>query len=445
MALWQYPSSLTLSLPACPVQASVRIPGSKSITNRALLLAALASGESRLLGPLHSDDTHYMTQALRSLGARIDEENDGGLVVRGIDGTFAEPAAPLFIGNSGTTIRFLSAAAALAPQGSSVVLDGVQRMRERPIRDLLDGLAQLGVSTECTDGTDCPPVRVRGGGIAGGLCRLRGNVSSQYLSAILQAAPYAASDVEIEIIGDLVSKPYIDITQSVMRSFGVELENDDYKTLRVRAGQRYIAREYAIEADASNATYFLAAAAVTGGAITLENLGAGSIQGDVKFAEVLRMMGCAVEIGETITVKGPRTLSAVDVDMTEIPDTAQTLAVLCAFAGGPSRVTGLSSLRVKETDRVAAVAAELRKLGAAVEEGSDTWLITPPSGDFPAASIDTYDDHRMAMSFAVATLKSDRITINDPGCVAKTFPDFWERWTAAFHQDLSPTPPDAAS
>ena len=434
MATWQYPPTITLSLPACPIQASVHVPGSKSITNRALLLAALADGESRLLGPLHSEDTLYMTEALRHLGVTIGQESNGDLVVQGVNGTFANPSGPLFIGNSGTTVRFLTAAAALAPEGSTVELDGVERMRERPIADLLDALMQLGVYAKAVSGTGCPPVHVHGGGIPGGRCGLRGNVSSQYLSALLQAAPYAGADVDILIIGDLISKPYVDITQSVMRSFGVEMENEGYETLRVRAGQRYIAREYAIEADASNATYFLAAAAMTGGTVTLENLGAGSIQGDVKFAEVLRSMGCGVDMGDRITVQGPKSLSAVNVDMTAIPDTAQTLAVLCAFADGPSQITGISSLRVKETDRVAAIATELRKLGAIVDEGAETWTITPPTGEIPAVSIDTYDDHRMAMSFAVATLKSDRITINNPGCVAKTFPDFWDRWTAAFNQ-----------
>lgn len=434
MATWQYPSTITLSLPACPVQASIHVPGSKSITNRALLLAALADGESRLLGPLHSEDTLYMTEALRHLGVTIAKESNGDLVVQGVNGAFSYPSGPLFIGNSGTTVRFLTAAAALAPEGATVELDGVERMRERPIADLLDALMQLGVYAKAVSGTGCPPVHIHGGGIPGGRCGLRGNVSSQYLSALLQAAPYAESDVDILIIGDLISKPYVDITQSVMRSFGVEMENENYETLRVRAGQQYTAREYAIEADASNATYFLAAAAITGGTVTLENLGAGSIQGDVKFAEVLRSMGCGVEMGDKITVQGPKSLTAVDVDMTAIPDTAQTLAVLCAFADGQSRITGISSLRVKETDRVAAIATELRKLGATVVEGTDTWMITPPTGEIPAVSIDTYDDHRMAMSFAVATLKSDRITINNPGCVAKTFPDFWDKWTAAFNQ-----------
>ena len=276
-------------------------------------------------------------------------------------------------------------------------------------------------------------MRVRGGGLPGGTCRLRGDVSSQFLSALLQVAPYADRDIHIEIVGDLVSKPYVNITQSVMAAFGAELVNDGYRHLTVRAGQRYAGRDYAIEADASNASYFLAAAAVTGGTVTLENLGMDSIQGDVRFVDVLERMGCQAERGPRLTVTGPKTLRAVNVDMGAIPDTAQTLAVVCAFADGPSRLSGLASLRVKETDRVRAIAQELTKLGVGVEEGRDFWVIHPPTdGRYHGAAIDTYEDHRMAMSFAVAGLRVPGMVIGDPGCVAKTFPDFWDRWEAAF-------------
>ncbi len=429
-----YPEQIALSPLSAPVAASVRLPGSKSITNRALLLAALADGESRLLAPLHSDDTRYMASALRDLGVSVEETPEDDFWVQGAGGRFAAPSRALFAGNSGTTVRFLTAAACFAPAGAEVTLDGVTRMRERPIRDLVGALLTLGVPAECLNGHGCPPVRVRGGGMPGGKCRLRGDVSSQFLTALLQAAPYADKDVEIEIVGDLISKPYIDITQSVMHSFGVDFYNEDYQRLRVPSGQRYAGREYTIEADASNASYFLAAAAVTGGTVTLENLGSDSIQGDIHFLDVLEQMGCTVTRGKSVTLTGPARLRAIDADMEAIPDTAQTLAVACAFADGPSRITNIASLRVKETDRVQAIAKELPKLGVRVDEGRSEWTITPPpNGVYTPAAIDTYDDHRMAMAFAVAGLRVP-IQINNPGCVAKTFPDFWERWQSAFYR-----------
>lgn len=430
-----YPEQLPLSSVSGPVHASVRLPGSKSITNRALLLAALADGESLLRAPLHSEDTFYMAQALRDLGVAVEETPERDFHVTGVGGAFHAPKGMLFIGNSGTTVRFLTAAACLAPPGADVLLDGVARMRERPIRDLIGALLTLGVEAECLNGHGCPPVRVRGGGMAGGRCRLRGDVSSQFLTAMLQVAPYAQTDVEVEIVGELVSKPYIDITQAVMASFGVGMKNDGYRFLRVQAGQRYRGGEYAVEADASNASYFLAAAAVTGGTVTLENLGASSIQGDVKFVDVLERMGCTVtHDGGTMTLTGPAQLRGIEADMEAIPDTAQTLAVIAAFADGPSHLTHLASLRVKETDRVRAVARELPKLGVRVEEGPDDWIIHPPAGGrYTPATIDTYDDHRMAMSFAIAGLRVPNVVIANPGCVAKTFPDFWMRWDAAFY------------
>ena len=428
-----YPNQLSLAPISGPARATVTLPGSKSITNRALLLAALADGQSRLQAPLHSEDTFYMAQALRMLGVAVDEQPNGDFLVTGTGGELSAPTDTLFIGNSGTTVRFLTAAACLAPTGADVVLDGVARMRERPIRDLVGALLTLGVDAECLNGGGCPPVRVQGGGLPGGPCRLRGDVSSQFLTALLQAAPYAQKSVEIEIVGELISKPYIDITRSVMASFGVEMVNDDYKRLSVPAGQRYAAREFAVEADASNASYFLAAAAVTGGTVTLDNLGTDSIQGDIKFVNVLERMGCTVIRGPQITLTGPVQLKAIEADMEAIPDTAQTLAVVCAFADGPSHLTNLASLRVKETDRVAAIAKELPKLGVRVNEGRDDWTIHPPAlGGYTGAAIDTYDDHRMAMAFAVAGLKIPGVIINNPGCVAKTFPDFWMRWEAAF-------------
>jgi len=439
MSLPQYPARQPLTPIKSPVNAVVRLPGSKSITNRALLLAALADGVSSLRAPLHSEDTLYMRDALRDLGVTIDEHDvvDGApadLTVHGLGGRFTCPAKPrIFIGNSGTTVRFLTAAACLMPSGADVVLDGVPRMRERPIRDLLGALIALGAQVEAVNGHGCPPVRINGGGLQGGTCRMNGDVSSQFLTALLQVAPYARTDVTVSIVGDLVSKPYVDITQAVMRSFGAEFENDSYQVLRIKSGQRYRPIDYDVEADASNASYFLAAAAVTGGRVKLSNLGAGSIQGDVKFIDVLEKMGCIVTRGDMLTVQGPSKLRGVEVDMEAIPDTAQTLAVLCAFADGPSHVTGLASLRVKETDRIAAVTTELRKLGVRVDEGRDSWTIYPLEDKAETeVIIDTYQDHRMAMSFALAGLKLPGVVINDPGCVAKTFPDFWQRWQEAF-------------
>lgn len=433
MASLDYPPQVRLAPVAGPVRATVRLPGSKSITNRALLLAALADGASLLQDPLHSDDTFYMAECLRELGVEVEKTNGGDFRLTGTGGALAAPAKPLFVGNSGTTVRFLTAAACLTPPGADVVLDGVPRMRERPIRDLLGALLSLGVEAESINGHGCPPVRVRGGGLPGGPCRLRGDVSSQFLSALLQVAPYAEKEVTVEIVGDLISQPYVDLTQAVMRAFGVEMTNEDYRWLTIPAGQRYQAREYVIEADASNASYFLAAAAVTGGTVTLENLSSDSLQGDACFVDVLEQMGCQVTRGPQIGVTGPERLQPITVNMEAIPDTAQTLAVVAAFADGPSEIRGLGSLRVKETDRLRAVAVELPKLGVRVYEGRDSWTITPPEEDTRhGGEIDTYDDHRMAMAFAVAGLRVPGVVINDPGCVAKTFPDFWQRWSQAF-------------
>lgn len=433
MSLRDYPASLTLRpLDGRPVDADVNLPGSKSITNRALLLAALADGTSTLTGALRSEDTVYMADALRDLGVTV-EEDGAKITVTGRGGHFAHPAkSTLFIGNSGTTVRFLTAAACLMPEGSDVVLDGVARMRERPIRDLLGALITLGVNAEAVNGHGCPPVRVRGGGLPGGRCSLRGDVSSQYLTALLQVAPYAKSDVDITIVGGLISKPYIEITRAVMNAFGADFENDEYLSLHIRSGQRYHGIDYSIEADASNASYFMAAAAVTGGRVKLQNLGSTSIQGDIAFADVLERMGCRITRGAQIEVTGPKKLKAVDADMTLIPDTAQTLAAAAIFADGPSHITGIGSLRVKETDRIAAITNELRKLGARVDEGPENWTIYPIEKAPESAAIATYEDHRMAMSFAVAGLRLPDITIDDPGCVAKTFPDFWETWKEAF-------------
>lgn len=431
MPIASYPPSLTFRPLARTPDATVAVPGSKSITNRALLAAGLAQGDSILIGALDADDTRRMTECLSALGVSIEAAGDN-LRIAGTGGRFAAPQTSLFVGNSGTTIRFLTAAAPLAPEGASVVLDGVERMRARPIRDLIDAMVQLGCRAAYLGAAGCPPVRVAGGGLKGGCCTVRGDVSSQYLSALLLTAPAAAQDTRIQIAGDLASRPYVDLTAAVMESFGARIESQSPADLLVPARLGYRGRAYVVEPDASNAAYFLAAAALAEGKVTVNGIGSASLQGDSRFVDVLQAMGCQVSQEETsTTVIGPAQLQAIDCDMRAIPDTAQTAAVLALFAAGKSRLTGLETLRVKETDRIEALATELSKLGAAVEAADDALTISPPAA-VSAAAIDTYDDHRMAMSFALAGLREPKIVINDPGCVAKTFPDFWFRWNGVF-------------
>jgi len=435
MSVLNYPDQQPLSCVDYPVEAIVSIPGSKSITNRALLLAALANGESELINPLESDDTKVMGEALVRFGVRITPKLNNRLLVEGCGGHFKAPGNdPIFIGNSGTSVRFLAAAAALLPQGSNIVLDGVARMRERPIRDLTSSLGELGVNASDVLGTGCPPVEVHGGGMRGGSCRLNGSISSQYLTAILQIAPLAQSNVHIDIVGTLISRPYVDLTQKVIRDFGADFTHNDYESFDIRAGQQYSGRSYEIEADASSATYFMAAAAVTGGTVKISNLTGDSAQGDIGFAKVLEKMGCTVIYKDGITINGPTHLKSIDVDLKAMPDAAMTLAAVAVFADGTSHIKGLSSLKVKETDRLTAIAMELRKVGVKVEFDDDSWTITPPPLDrLHGDVLDTYDDHRMAMALAVIGLKVPNIVIDNPSCVAKTFPDFWLRWDAAFH------------
>lgn len=428
----QYPDVLAPRLATGPVDAVVRVPGSKSITNRALLVAALADGPSTLLGALHSDDTRYMAGALNALGVLVESDEPGAsFTVTGCGGSFPTADADLFVGNSGTTMRFLTAA---LPLGSGQRrIDGVPRMRQRPIGPLLAALNQLGADARSEAGTDCPPVIVRAAGFPGGRCDMRGDQSSQYFTALLLAAPYADQGIEIEVIGDLVSKPYLPMTAAVMAAFGVEADIDqkDWKTPRVRPGQRYTGRVYQIEPDASNASYFLAAAAVTGGRVRIDGLGANSTQGDLRFVDVLAAMGAHVTVTDDhVEVTGPPVgeLRGVDLDLGPISDTAQTLAAIAPFARGTTTIRGIGHARLKETDRVAALAAELRRLGQEVDEFPDGLRITPRP--IIPADLDTYDDHRMAMSFAVTALRAPGVRLNDPGCVAKTFPDFFQRLDA---------------
>jgi 3-phosphoshikimate 1-carboxyvinyltransferase len=415
-----------------PVRARVRPPGSKSITNRALTCAALADGTSTLSGALDSEDTRVMIDGLRGLGVEVDVR-DGGktLVVSGAAGRIPALEADLFCANSGTTIRFLTALATLGH--GAYRLDGNARMRERPIADLLDGLNQLGAQAMSENDDDCPPVIVHANGLPGGTATIRGSVSSQYLSGILMAAPAATSPVELRLDGPLVSQPYVEMTLAVMRAFGVEAETaTNMESFRVAAPCRYSAREYAIEPDASAASYFWAAAAVTGGEVTVEGLSAESLQGDVALVDCLERMGCEVRReADGITVVG-RPLAGIDVDMNAISDTVQTLAVVALFADGPTTIRNVAHIRHKETDRIAALTTELRKLGAEVDERDDGLTIQP--GRLRPATIDTYDDHRMAMSFALAGLKVAGVRINDPGCTAKTYPAFFDDLAAAVRQ-----------
>lgn len=423
------PEVMTVEPASRPIDASARIPGSKSITNRALLAAALADGETSLIGALHSDDTRYMAAALNALGVSVETDEPGERFhVVGGGGTFSATKADLFVGNAGTAMRFLTAALPLGR--GRYRIDGVERMRKRPLAPLLQALNDLGADAVSEAGTGCPPVVVHASGLRGGKTAMAGDQSSQFFSALLLAAPYAVQGVEIDVIGDLVSKPYMPMTAAVMRSFGVELELDtvNWRTFRVAPGQRYQGHTFHVEPDASNASYFFAAAAVTGGRVRVNSLGRDSTQGDLRFVDVLSAMGAQVTIAsDYVEVIGPSDgkLNGVDLDLNPISDTAQTLAAITPFASGPTTIRGIEHARLKETDRVAAMATELRRLGQTVEERPDGLIIHPQP--IIAADIHTYDDHRMAMSFAITALRAPNVRILDPNCVAKTFPDFFAR------------------
>ena len=424
---------VTLQPVTRPFTASITPPGSKSLTNRALVLAALADGVSALSNVLFADDTLVMLECLGRLGfdLRIDRAANS-VRVGGLAGRIPRESAELFCGNSGTTIRFLTALCALGR--GRYTLDGIPRMRQRPIGDLVVLLKNLGVRIDYPVQGGFPPVLVRADGLAGGMARFGGSQSSQFLSAVLQAAPYARHEVSIDLDGPQTSWPYVAMTMRLMDEFHVipELVRDpatgEPRRIIIPRGRPYRPTDYAIEPDASNATYFLAAAAIHPGAkVTVEGLGKRSLQGDVGFADVLHRMGADLLFGpDFITVIGPDRLAGIDADLSAMPDTAQTLAVAALFADGPTTITGLHTLRVKETDRVAALAAELTKLGAEVDvEGDDLTIHPPERGPRPAA-IHTYDDHRMAMSFALAGTKAPGVTIKDAECVNKTYPRYFE-------------------
>ena len=416
-----------------PLHATVRVPGSKSLTNRALLIASLANGQTHLTNALFSDDSRYFAKALQTLGfeVQLDEANHAMTVI-GLGGKIPAHKAELFIGNAGTAARFLSAFLTLG--NGEYVLDGEPRMRERPIGDLVDSLTQLGATIQpvhpsafrLPPSSICPPVKIHANGLRGGKTAIAGNISSQFLSALLMVAPYAKSPVKIEVVTDLNSKPYVDMTIAIMQDFGVKVERQDYNYFIVRPSFFSPLASYSIESDASAASYFFAAPAICGGTVRLENISCKSKQGDIAFLDVLQRMGCTIKEGDNfIEVAGAASLRGVDVDMRDISDTAQTLAALAPFASSPTTMRGIGFIRAKETDRVHAVCTELARLGVRVEEHEDGMTIYP-CDDIQPATIQTYNDHRMAMAFSLIGLRVDGIVIENPGCVSKTFPNYFE-------------------
>ena len=414
---------LTLS-PIHEISGIVNLPGSKSLSNRILLLSMLAEGQTEIHNLLDSDDVRRMVEALEILGIQFEEKRAENLIsVSGTAGKIPVSEATLMLGNAGTAIRPLTAAMTLGH--GRFVLDGVTRMRERPIIDLVDGLSQLGANLRCLNGTDCPPVEVIADGLPGGKTLLSGAISSQYLTAILLVAPYAKSDVEIEIIDKLVSVPYVEMTMRLMRHFGVSVNHKDFQTFQIPRQNYQSPGKLYVEGDASTASYFLAGAAITGGSVTVKGCGTESIQGDSRFAAVLEQMGAKVDWSPRQVKLTGSTLNGIDVDMNQMPDAAMTLAVTALFASGPTAIRNIYNWRVKETERLKAVSTELRKLGAEVEEGQDYLVIHPPTR-VKIASINTYDDHRMAMSFSLVACGKSSVTICNPDCVSKTFPDYFE-------------------
>lgn len=409
-----------------PVEAAVKVPGSKSITNRALLLAALAGGNSTLENALFSEDTHWFSTCLRELGIPVVSQPEAArFEVSGRNGSIPARQADLFVGNAGTAARFITALAALG-QGR-YRLDGVPRMRQRPMGELLAVLQGAGAEVMFEDQPGCMPYTIHSRGFAGGRIALEARQTSQQLSALLMIAPYARRDTTLEIVDELVSRAYVEITRRVMADFGVEVRQLDENHFFVKAGQRYLPRRYAVEPDASNASYFFAAAAVTGGRVRVEHLSKNSCQGDARFVDLLTRMGCQVTATDRfIELVGPDQLRGLEVDMNDMSDLVQTLAAIAPFTGSPVTIRNVEHIRYKETERIKAVVTELRRLGATVEEFADGLKIYP--GSLSPAAVETYDDHRMAMAFAVTGLKTPGLVIKDPGCTRKTFPDFFSRF-----------------
>lgn len=418
--------SITLQ-PIAKINGEVNLPGSKSVSNRALLLAALATGTTRLTNLLDSDDIRHMLNGLKQLGVNYQLSEDKTVCeVEGLGRAFS-PNEPLelYLGNAGTAMRPLAAALCLG--GGEFVLTGEPRMKERPIGHLVDALRSAGADITYLENENYPPLKIMGTGLKGGEVEIDGSISSQFLTAFLMAAPLAQSDTVIRIKGDLVSKPYIDITLHIMAQFGVEVENRNYQEFVVRGNQTYVSPgELLVEGDASSASYFLAAAAIKGGEVKVTGIGKKSIQGDIQFADALAAMGADIEWGDDYVIARCGDLSAVDMDFNHIPDAAMTIATTALFAKGTTSIRNVYNWRVKETDRLAAMATELRKVGAEVEEGEDYITIVPPT-TLQHAAIDTYDDHRMAMCFSLVALSDTPVTINDPKCTSKTFPDYFDK------------------
>jgi 3-phosphoshikimate 1-carboxyvinyltransferase len=418
---------LTLQ-PISKIAGTVNLPGSKSVSNRALLLAALAEGTTRLTNLLDSDDIRHMLNALTKLGVQYQLSDCKTIcTVTGLGRAFSvADKLELFLGNAGTAMRPLCAALCLSE--GEFELTGEPRMEERPIGSLVDSLRQAGAEIRYLKNENYPPLLIKGTGLKGGNIKIDGSVSSQFLTAFLMAAPMADSDTNIEIIGELVSKPYIEITLHIMQQFGISVTHDNYQTFSIKGQQTYQSPgDFLVEGDASSASYFLAAAAIKGGKIRVTGIGKDSIQGDIQFADVIAAMGGKITWGDSYIEAEVGELNAVDLDMNHIPDAAMTIATTALFAKGTTVIRNVYNWRVKETDRLAAMATELRKVGAEVEEGHDYIKITPPS-QLVHAEIDTYNDHRMAMCFSLVALSDTPVTINDPGCTSKTFPGYFEQF-----------------
>lgn len=418
--------SLTLQ-PIQKVSGEVNLPGSKSVSNRALLLAALSSGKTRLTNLLDSDDIRHMLNALTKLGVSYQLSDDKTVCeVEGLGGAFAsQEALELFLGNAGTAMRPLAAALCLG--SGEYVLTGEPRMKERPIGHLVTALREAGADVEYLENENYPPLKIKGTGLKSGTVSIDGSISSQFLTAFLMAAPLAEGEITIKIEGELVSKPYIDITLHIMKQFGVDVINNDYQEFVIPTGQQYVAPgDFLVEGDASSASYFLAAAAIKGGEIKVTGIGKNSIQGDIQFADALEKMGAEIEWGDDYVISRVGQLKGIDMDYNHIPDAAMTIATTALFAEGTTAIRNVYNWRVKETDRLAAMATELRKVGAEVEEGED-YIIVQPVSELKHAAIDTYDDHRMAMCFSLVALSDTPVTINDPGCTSKTFPDYFDK------------------
>ena len=420
--------------PLTGARGTITLPGSKSISNRMLLLSALARGTTEIRDVLLSDDTERMLDGLRILGVAVEQLESHVFRVQGCGGNFPVKQAELFLGNAGTAFRPLTAALALS--GGDYKLAGTPRMHERPIGDLVDALRVLGADIECLDNEGFPPLQVHPAMLTGAdRVSVRGDVSSQFLTALLMALPLLNSEVTVDVIGELISKPYIEITLEMMARFGVVVRREGWRSFTVAAGSNYKSPGVIyVEGDASSASYFLAAGAIGGGPVRIEGVGSDCIQGDVRFADALALMGAQIEMGANwMEASAPKSgrLKAIDLDCNHIPDAAMTLAVVALFAQGTTTLSNIASWRIKETDRIAAMATELRKVGATVDEGKDFIRITPPAEGHPlqgtSSGIDTYDDHRMAMCFSLAAFGAEGIRINEPQCVSKTFPDYFAR------------------